>query len=56
MIYSVQLYRDNDTGRERWAVLGSVMCVWYFPSQYGKKAATALANRLNRHLNNITSK
>ena len=44
--YTVQIYRDTKTGRERWAVLGPCD-VFYFPARYGKAAARALCRRLN---------
>ncbi len=40
------LYFDQDTQRQRWAVIGP-RDVWYFPSRYGKAAARALCRRLN---------
>jgi len=45
--YVTQIYRDQDTGRSRWAVLGP-RAAWYFPRRYGKAAAHALCRRLNR--------
>lgn len=45
--FSIGLYRDNDTGRNRWGVMGPA-CVWYFPRRYGKQAARALCRRLNQ--------
>lgn len=45
--YSVGKYLDQDTNRQRWAVVGP-WNVWYFPTQYGKKAAHALCKRLNK--------
>lgn len=44
--YMVGIYRDQDTGRQRWAVVGG--SVWYFPTTYGRRAARALCRRLNR--------
>jgi hypothetical protein len=44
--FSVQIYRDTTTGRERWAVLGPTNC-FYFPARYGKAAARSLCKRLN---------
>ena len=45
--YIVGMYFDNSTGRSRWAVVGPTD-VWYFPKNYGKRAAKALCLRLNR--------
>jgi hypothetical protein len=47
--YQTNLYRDPDTGRERWAVLETSTRVWYFPENYGMRAAVALCNRLSRN-------
>ena len=47
-MYSAQQYRDTDSGRYRWAVLCSVTSCWYFPKQYGKAAAEAMAARMNK--------
>lgn len=44
--FYLQQYRDNDTGRYRWAVLQVPSNVWYFPKHYGKLAAIRLLNRL----------
>lgn len=41
------IYRDAETNRQRWAVIGPGD-VWYFPTKYGKAAARALCRRLNR--------
>lgn len=41
------IYRDQNTGRQRWAVIGPSN-VWYFPKQYGRIAARALCRKLNR--------
>lgn len=46
--FGIGRYRDNDTGRERWAVVDTVTHVWFFPEIYGKKAAERLAAKLNR--------
>lgn len=43
---SAQQYRDNDTGRTRWAVLHSGTGCWYFPERYGKRAAEKLAREV----------
>ena len=43
-------YRDNESGRYRWAVLGPCN-VWYFPTRYGMRAASALARRMNNAQN-----
>lgn len=48
MNYQVGEYRDQDTGRTRWAVYASASCVWVFPRKYGRDAARILAARLNR--------
>ncbi len=45
--FSVGRYFDQDTGRQRWAVVGPCD-VWYFPQRYGRKAAGGLCKRLNR--------
>jgi hypothetical protein len=45
--FSVGIYRDQDTGRQRWAVVGPADA-WYFPRSYGKRAAQTLCRRLNR--------
>lgn len=47
MKFHPQQYRDAETGRQRWAVLHGPTSVWYFPAQYGKRAASRLASRLN---------
>jgi len=38
---TVGKYRDQDTGRERWAVLGPTGC-WYFAKRYGFANAVRL--------------
>lgn len=48
MPYSVQPYRDTDTGRERLAVLHGPTGVFYFPARYGRKAAERYAAHLNQ--------
>lgn len=45
--YHCNLYRDYETGRERWAVLHRPTSTWYFPTRYGMKAAIALCRKLN---------
>lgn len=45
--YAAGIYRGDPPYRDRWAVLGPTGC-WHFPTRYGKKAAYALAARLNR--------
>lgn len=45
--YCTGIYLDQDTGRQRWAVVGPTD-VWYFPKHYGRKAARALCRRLNK--------
>ncbi len=47
--YTTGIYRDQDTGRQRWAVCGPTD-TWYFPARYGKAAARALCRRLNREV------
>jgi hypothetical protein len=47
MIYCVALYRDVDSGRVRFGVMHRKTAVFYFARCYGKRAATALCNRLN---------
>lgn len=44
--YGVMRYRDNDTGRQRWAVLHFDSCAWYFPRCYGLAAARRLQKQL----------
>lgn len=44
---SAQQYRDQDTGRTRWAVLHASSGCWYFPARYGKAAAERLARQRN---------
>ena len=48
MTYSVGIYRDAATGRNRIAVYDSGARVWYFARRYGNRAAQSLAARLNR--------
>lgn len=48
MPYTVATYRDQDTGRERFAVLDTQSRVFYFAARYGRKAAQVLADRLNK--------
>ena len=48
MNYTAEQYRDNDTGRTRWAVLDRSARVWYFPARYGRAAAQRMAAILNR--------
>lgn len=50
MIFKPAQYRDNESGRYRWAVLGPCNA-WYFPTRYGMRAASALARRLNNAQN-----
>lgn len=45
--FSVGLYRDQDTGRARWAVIGPTD-TWYFPTRYGQHAARMLCRKLNK--------
>lgn len=47
MMYTAEQYHDQDTNRTRWAVLDRSSSVWYFPTQYGRKAAERMANQLN---------
>lgn len=46
-MFETGLYLDQDTGRERWAVLDCRTHVWYFPKRYGRRAAEVLCRRLN---------
>lgn len=46
--FTTQLYRDPETGRERWAVLHGPTAVWYFAKRRGKRGALAYCLRLNR--------
>lgn len=46
--YGANLYRDADTGRERWAVLHYESGTWHFPERYGMRAAQTLAQKLNK--------
>lgn len=48
MNYVAGRYYDQDTARERWAVLNNTTRCWYFPSRYGERAARQLAKKLNR--------
>ena len=48
MAYSIGQYFNQDTGRHQWAVSCSITGVWYFAKRYGKAAAQALANRMNK--------
>ena len=45
--FSVGRYFDQDTQRQRWAVVGPCD-VWYFARRYGKAATRALCKRLNK--------
>jgi|LSQX01.2.fsa_nt_gb hypothetical protein len=47
-MFSVCLYRDDETGRSRFAVFEGKTGVWYFPAQYGKRAAYRLLEKLRR--------
>jgi hypothetical protein len=47
--YTADVYRDPDSGRDRWAVLDLLTRAWYFPSSYGRRAAERLARTLNKH-------
>lgn len=47
MAYEIGLYRDS-SGKNRWAVWSKAANVWYFPNQYGKRAAQRLARNLNK--------
>ncbi len=46
--FTVGRYRDQDTGRERWAVFAAPSRTWQFPARPGRGPAQALADRLNR--------
>jgi hypothetical protein len=46
--YSVAQYRDDSTGRARWAVVHHRSGVFYFPRRYGLRAARALCDKLIR--------
>lgn len=48
MAYSIEQYFNQDTGRRQWAVCCDITGVWYFAKRYGKAAAQALANRMNK--------
>jgi len=49
MNYSIGQYRDcGGAYRDRWAVFCALSRCWHFPKRYGKRAAVALCNRLNR--------
>jgi len=45
-MFSIGLYHDSETGRSRYAVFEGNSGVWYFPTQYGKRAAYRLLKRL----------
>lgn len=45
--YETAIWPGNDAERARWAVLGPTGC-YTFPTRYGRKAAEALAERMNR--------
>lgn len=45
-MFHIGIYKDPETGRSRWAVLGPGD-VWYFPTRYGHRAAERLRDRLN---------
>lgn len=49
MQYKAGIWRGNDVDRPRWGVLGPTGC-WDFAKRYGRKAAEALADRLNREV------
>lgn len=50
MNYSAGIYQGYGNERDRWAVFCAITHSWIFPSRYGKKAAEALAKRLNREI------
>lgn len=43
-------YYDYETGRTRYAVLCTETRCYYFAANYGKRAAQALANKMNQKL------
>lgn len=47
MTFKAGKYRDPESGRFRWAVLGPNNA-WYFATRYGKTPAVTLAHRLNK--------
>lgn len=47
-MYGIGLYHDSETGRSRYAVFEGKSGVWYFPNQYGKRAAYRLLKRLEK--------
>lgn len=47
-MFDVGIYRDQDTGRSRWAVLETNTYTWYFPTRYGRAAALAYCRKLNK--------
>jgi len=47
-MYSIGLYYDQDTKRNRWAVFCSITHTWIFPTRYGRLAAEKLCNKLNK--------
>lgn len=53
-MYIIGHYRDSETNRKRWAVFDSDSKIWYFPDSYGKRAAQALADRLNRGVERVS--
>lgn len=48
--YHANIYYDNETGRERWAVLHKPTRTWYFPKRYGMAEAARMARRLNNEV------
>jgi hypothetical protein len=50
MSFSAQLYRDQDTGRTKWAVLDLATRVWYFlpEGRRGSAAAHQMAHAMNQ--------
>lgn len=52
-MYSVGLYKDYSTQKERYAVYCSRTQTWYFAKQYGKLAAERFCKRLNKVLNSV---
>lgn len=46
-VYQVAVWTGYGNGRSRWAVYCKASRVFYFPEQYGQRAAERLARRMN---------
>lgn len=47
-MFELAQYRNPETGRYQWAVFCTKNHVWYFAKRYGKAAAQAYCNHLNK--------